>query len=122
MIDFKKSKGSANSTWIDLWKFSLPENVKKILWRINTNSLPTICNLFVRKINSNVACPICLQDEENEIHIMWNSGVANDLWNETKLPIQKWLQTMSYFTQLWDMMRKLEQLDLEKVAIVMGQL
>lgn len=56
--------------WIDLWKFSILENVKNFLWRCNTLSLPTKFNLFTRKIFVNPACPLCVREEEDEIHLI----------------------------------------------------
>lgn len=60
----RESKGltsnSSSSSWTNLWTLSILENVKKFLWRIHTTSLPTKSNLYIRRITSDLAFPICL--------------------------------------------------------------
>lgn len=110
------------STQIELWGLSIPENMKSFLWRLNTNSLPSKSNLYSRQITSDLACPICLQEEETKIHMMWSYSATNDIWVATTLSTHKWPKIMGSFTQLWDKVRVLEKPDIERATIIMRHL
>nr|XP_011470238.1 PREDICTED: uncharacterized protein LOC101299129 [Fragaria vesca subsp. vesca] len=67
----------------EVWKFiwsslTLPK-VKHFLWRVCTNSLPTMKNLFSKRIAPSPMCPFCLLYEESIEHLLlqcsWTAGV-----------------------------------------------
>lgn len=47
--------------WQELWKVEAPAVVKKILWKVGNDILPTKLNLFKKKVLPEPGCPICLQ-------------------------------------------------------------
>lgn len=112
-----------NRPWANFWELSIPENVKNFLWRLHTNnSLPTKSNLFARRITTNLSCPTCQSEEENEIHLVWNCSAANDVWLASELPMQKWPRFLGSLTQLWDRLKRMKKVDLEKSTVIMRHL
>lgn len=67
-------------------------------------------------------CPICSQEAETLIHMVWNCAASNHVFVECKSMIQKWPNYMEVFHQMWDkVLRNLEQRELERVAIITMQ-
>lgn len=80
------SKGSSsqilNRKWKKLLGLSVPENVKNFLRWAHNNSLPTKDSLHYRKITSDPLCPICKQEAETVIYLVWdNYSAKNDVWD-----------------------------------------
>lgn len=46
----------------DIWSLQSPAVVKNIAWKVAHDMLPTKGNLYKKKIASDLACPICLQE------------------------------------------------------------
>ena len=75
--------------WKFLWSLSLPLKIKAFLWRTCIGILPTNGFLWHRHMRIDGVCPCCLQDVESVVHALWTCIVANDVWLQSKLPIQK---------------------------------
>ncbi|XP_042972967.1 uncharacterized protein LOC122304769 [Carya illinoinensis] len=63
--------------------------VKVFLWRACLESLPTMSNLFKKKIVSSPLCPVCCNSDETTGHILWNCPSAMDVWSYGPKRIQK---------------------------------
>jgi hypothetical protein len=55
----------------DIWSLQAPTVVKNFAWKVAHDMLPTKGNLYKKKIGSDSVCPICLQENEDIIHILW---------------------------------------------------
>lgn len=106
--------------WKSLWDLKVPVKVKNFLWRITHNSLPTNENLFKQRVVGNMLCPLCNQESETTIHLIWISSATNDVWISSCLPIHKWSRYMQDFHELWDKINySLEQNEKEQMAFTM---
>ncbi|XP_042942826.1 uncharacterized protein LOC122277009 [Carya illinoinensis] len=63
--------------------------VKVFLWRACLESLPTMSNLFKKKIVSSPLCPVCCSSDETAGHILWNCPSTMDVWSYGPKRIQK---------------------------------
>jgi hypothetical protein len=45
--------------WNMIWKFNVLPKVKHFVWRAVANVLPSMANLFAKKVTSSPLCPIC---------------------------------------------------------------
>ncbi|XP_042988748.1 uncharacterized protein LOC122316282 [Carya illinoinensis] len=52
------------SYWKTIWKMGVPNGVRMFLWRAYNEALPTLNNLFRRKIYESSLCPICQLEED----------------------------------------------------------
>lgn len=76
-----------------IWKLPGMGQAKNFLWQLKSNILPTKVLLCKRKITSDSTWPICLQEDELTIYILWNCLASGDVWAEAKLDTQKWPHT-----------------------------
>jgi hypothetical protein len=84
------SKAGADGTfWQKLWKVEAPGVVKNFLWKVGNDLLPTKLNLFKKKIVSEPCCPICAQEPEDAIHILWKCKSSMAVWQSCGKKIQK---------------------------------
>ncbi|KAF7822290.1 reverse transcriptase [Senna tora] len=56
--------------WVAIWKLKVAEKVKHFIWRLCTNSLPTMVNLVKRRCNVKSCCPVCSLEEESSEHLL----------------------------------------------------
>ncbi|XP_062024599.1 putative ribonuclease H protein At1g65750 isoform X3 [Rosa rugosa] len=67
------------TVWKQLWNVSSIPKVKHFLWRACTNALPTMANLFVKKVTPSPLCPFCSDHMETIEHLLlqcpWTIGV-----------------------------------------------
>lgn len=78
-----------SGVWGKLWNLPIPNPEKNFMWRACHDILPTRANLFKQKIIESPKCPICEQEEETTIHILWLCPSAMDVWNEGARIFQK---------------------------------
>ena len=48
-----------NPIWTKIWKASIPNKIKVFAWRAGQNALPTLDNLFRRRVIENATCIFC---------------------------------------------------------------
>ncbi|KAL0008925.1 hypothetical protein SO802_010427 [Lithocarpus litseifolius] len=60
------------STWKGLWKLRTRNRIKNLLWRANSNALPTRVNLVKRKVLSDPTCQACGAEQESTLHALWS--------------------------------------------------
>lgn len=46
-------------TWKGIWKFSIPNRTKTLMWRAISDALPTQVNLVKRKVLTDATCQLC---------------------------------------------------------------
>lgn len=87
--------------WRNLWKLKTPYPVRHIVWRAFHDILSTWFNPQKRKCLDLSTCPICCQEEETIIHVLWDCLAASDVWGEATSPLQKWSSSFTIFRELW---------------------
>jgi ribonuclease HI len=75
--------------WKKLWQLHIPNAEKNFLWRACQDILPTKVNLCQRKVCVENWCPICEQEEETTLHILWHCPSARDAWGAGSVKFQK---------------------------------
>jgi hypothetical protein len=87
--------------WKTCWSMRVPNAIKMFLWRACHNLLPTKVNLLKRGICDNSFCPICLSENETVEHIIWECPMANDVWGEAPIKLQKSTYLGGNFSQIF---------------------
>jgi TM2 domain-containing membrane protein YozV len=63
-----------------IWKSKLHNKLKKYLWRIASNLLPTYISLVRFNLNLDTCCCLCEQAPETSLHLFWDCALARALW------------------------------------------
>ena len=66
------NQASTNPMWAKLWKSKIHERLKIFLWRLGSNTLPTLTNLASRFGMESVLCPLCHLEDESYSHLFPN--------------------------------------------------
>ena len=75
--------------WNALWKLHIPNKIKVFGWRACQEILPTRLNLVKQRILHDDVCLNCTRFLESTVHVLWNCGVAVDVWVRSSLKLQK---------------------------------
>ena len=51
-----------------------------MIWRACHNAIPTLCNLWRRKVVNSVQCLRCKEGVEDTIHALWYCPALNPIW------------------------------------------
>lgn len=62
--------------------------------------MPTKDNLVCRDIIDNDRCELCKQASESVLHVLWECGVAQDIWAGSMRRLQKGITDQMEFLQL----------------------
>lgn len=87
-VKFSDGSGSSSSNdknWNAIWKLALPEKVKFFSWRAILNFLPTMDNLWRRKITQGWWCQRCGRMKEDVDHALFFCKKAKLVWREAGL-------------------------------------
>ena len=71
--------------WQTIWKLGIPEKVKIFLWKAAKNFLPTMENLWKRKVVQEPICQICKKELENIPHALLDCKLAKKMWRHTHI-------------------------------------
>ncbi|XP_075659072.1 uncharacterized protein LOC142628932 [Castanea sativa] len=72
-----------------LWKLKVPTKIKVFGWRACCNILSTRINLTRKRIKEDNRCEACKTEPKTEVHALWNYGVAQDIWADCSIRLQK---------------------------------
>jgi len=75
--------------WKVIWSLSVPNLVKVFLWKVGHNILPTMANLYKRRVVEEPLCPCCKLEEETITHALWTCPAARDVWGSGPRIFQK---------------------------------
>jgi hypothetical protein len=97
MEQFRKRQSMGESSgsreeeafWQKLWKVEALGVIKNFLWKVGNDLLPTKLNLFIKKVVPEPGCPICAQDTEDALHILWKCNSSMAVWQGCGKKIQK---------------------------------
>ncbi|XP_035544636.1 uncharacterized protein LOC118348020 [Juglans regia] len=106
--------------WKSIWRLNIPGSTKNFLWKAGNNLLATRKNLRSKRIVEDSRCPICLQEEETVMHVLWQCPAANDVWSGSVISVQKWrVGEGDLLGLLEELTEKLSIGDMEEVAVVL---
>ena len=71
---------TTRSIWKGVWGLCVPNRVKTLLWRVGSNSLPSLENLNKRKIALDDLCPGCKLKGESTLHALWSYPAIASAW------------------------------------------
>ncbi|KAL4377888.1 hypothetical protein GQ457_02G017680 [Hibiscus cannabinus] len=98
---------SLSRFYIALWRANVPSKIKITMWKIANGFLPTLDNLYSRRLVVNNLCSFCQVPGETIAHLLRDCDFANQLVRSLGLPVssrsvveswQHWLA--SYFVRL----------------------
>ena len=73
-------RGELRWLWRKVWKLAVLGKVKHLIWRAYHETLQTYHHLHRRRIRSSGLCPICQQEDETTMHILWQCPIARNTW------------------------------------------
>lgn len=65
-----------------LWKIKAPPRVLNVVWRAVSRCLPTLLQLYQKRVPINTQCPVCLSGEESIFHILVLCPFAGSCWSQ----------------------------------------
>ncbi|GAU38215.1 hypothetical protein TSUD_226360 [Trifolium subterraneum] len=71
--------------WNGIWKAQAPHKARHLLWRLCRGCLPTRSRLLERRVECTLNCPVCDEEIEDELHILFRCAVARDSWSAAGL-------------------------------------
>ena len=66
------NRSALNQFWKVVWGLRVPNKFKHFIWRACNNALPTMSNLFQRKITPSDQCELCKLYPEDPLHAIWS--------------------------------------------------
>jgi ribonuclease HI len=101
-----KEENSAHSNTIlgNIWKSSIHDRLKMLLWRIGLNILPTKSSIALFASNFDTNCPLCSIHVETPLHLFWQCPLARALWFNSVWGIRTDLIHLDNILQLIEML------------------
>ncbi|KAM7280318.1 hypothetical protein ACFE04_007452 [Oxalis oulophora] len=78
---YQLSNSSAFQFWKKIWDISLPPQIRFFAWRLCNDTLPLKPNLLKKGMCVPSNCDICLDHEENSLHLFLNCLWSRGMWN-----------------------------------------
>ena len=120
LLPSSSSGGGNKQVWKSIWNLQVPHKVKHLMRRASNEALPTLHNLWRRKVVTSTYCPFCKSDGEDTVHALWSCRRLPMIWEDDrelrKCSGQKFLHfadLLAYF-----FMRK-NSLDIDLLAVIM---
>ena len=86
--------------WNSLWKLNIPNKVKFFLWHACTNSIPTMLNLYKRKIVPSLGRNLCHVGEESILNALWSCEAIGLVWSSCFTPLPSEFSRVNLFRDL----------------------
>ena len=74
------SNSRGKSLWKGIWNLQAPQKVKHLLWRAANEAIPTVLNLWKRRVVNVACCPMCKAESEDTIHALWGCSSLSAIW------------------------------------------
>ena len=120
LLPSSSSAGVNSIVWKSIWNLQVPHKVKHLLWRAANEALPTLYNLWRRKVVTSIYCPFCKSNGEDTVHALWGCKRLLVVWEDDsvlrKCSEQKFLHFADLLAYLF--MRK-TCLDIDLLAVIM---
>ena len=105
--------------WNSIWNLQVPHKVKHMIWRATHNALPSLYNLWRRKVVRSVLCSSCKSDSEDIVHVLWSCGSLIPIWESNEVTTKLLKYKFFLFADLWEMLLKMkERLDVNLMAMI----
>ncbi|OMO73216.1 reverse transcriptase [Corchorus capsularis] len=87
--------------WKFIWSIFCPNKIKNFLWKVGANIVPTMENLFKKKVIGNPLCTICNEKAKTVEHLLLLCPWTEHVWFEgcTGLRIDK--ESITCFSSWW---------------------
>ncbi|KAK3228943.1 hypothetical protein Dsin_000824 [Dipteronia sinensis] len=82
--DSASSSSSTQKWWSSLWCLNVPPKVRIFIWRVCLNAIPSLANLWARKVVADPCCLRCGVDVESGGHALFWCGGARKVWGLTR--------------------------------------
>ncbi|KAH9724450.1 reverse transcriptase domain-containing protein [Citrus sinensis] len=83
--DIPSTSEDCSCYWKAIWRLELPEKIKIFLWRAAQNMLPTVENLWKKKVTASPLCQICRRSVETISHALIECKTAGKIWKKSSL-------------------------------------
>ncbi|KAH9715816.1 putative reverse transcriptase/RNA-dependent DNA polymerase [Citrus sinensis] len=83
--DIPSTSEDCSCYWKAIWRLELPEKTKIFLWRAAQNMLPTVENLWKKKVTASPLCQICRRSVEIVSHALIECKAAGKIWKQSIL-------------------------------------
>ncbi|KAK3204144.1 hypothetical protein Dsin_018190 [Dipteronia sinensis] len=70
--------------WKLLWNLHVPPKVRVFLWKVSNNAIPSLENLFRRKVNLVLCCGRCEEEVESTSHALFWCTEVEKVWEFTE--------------------------------------
>ena len=64
------SSSCGKAVWKSIWNLQAPQKVKHLIWRAANEAIPTLLNLWKRRVVNSVCCPMCKSNTEDTTHAL----------------------------------------------------
>lgn len=66
--------------WKKMWNLQLPGKILSLLWLACNACLPTTVALAKKRVSVDKICPWCHQEDETDIHVLFECNFARSMW------------------------------------------
>nr|POE58403.1 g-type lectin s-receptor-like serine/threonine-protein kinase [Quercus suber] len=106
--------------WSGIWCLWVPPKVKHMLWRATHEAIPTLLNMWKRKVVSSVTCPRCLMACKDTIHSLWSCPVLRVIWEATVVGQKLLKHRFMTFADLMETVMEMKDcFDINLVAVIL---
>ena len=74
------NSADSRNFWKGIWSLRIPNKIKHFGWRACTESLPTLANLYRRKVVGSPFCSNCERACETALHALWECDNVLGCW------------------------------------------
>ena len=120
LLPSSSSAGVNSIVWKSIWNLQVPHKVKDLLWRAANEALPTLYNLWRRKVVTSIYCPFYKSDGEDTVHALWGCKRLLVVWEDDSVLRKCSEQNFLHFADLlaYLFMRK-TRLDIDLLVVIM---
>ena len=105
---------ASNKYWSALWTLEQPEELKIFMWRASNNLLPSVENLWKRKIVEEPTCKRCKISVETISHALLECKAARKIWLQSPFSAPSLeANSQDIFSTLQNMAKELRKSNLE---------
>ena len=105
--------------WNGIWSLQVPHKIKHLLWKAANNAIPTLYNLWRRRVVQAMVCSGRVSDCDDTIHVLWDCPILRSILEADELTKKFLKYKFSSFANLLDMFfRFKEDTDMNLLAML----
>lgn len=89
--------------WNGIWSLQVPHKVKNLMWKAVNEAIPTLYNLWMRRVVQSMSCLGCFSDCEETIHTLWSCPTLRIIREADEITKKLLKYKFSTFADLLDM-------------------